>query len=952
MDGIGVIDRIAVLEREHELAAIDAAFARVAEGEGNAVLIEGPMGIGKSRLLAEAGAIARRHGLEVLSARGGELERDYPFGVVLQLFEQRIASAPPDEREQLLRGRAAPVASLLAGAPADEGPASAADEFAMLHALYWLVVNLAEQQPLVLLLDDVHWADDLSLRSLLYVAERVADLSVGGVAAVRTPLRRAGGELLTRVLDTAGMTALKPAELSLEATHRLLAEAGLPAADDEDVVRACWTATGGSPLLLRELLVAMRDEPSAHDRPYPTRVATLAPRTLERRILPRITAIGSEALGVARVAAVLGDDARLALAARIAGHDFDAAVRATEGLLDAAIIAQADPVEFAHPMMRTVIYGSIPPGERLRLHAAAARELRSGGARDEQVAHHLMSGSPVDEPWVAGTFHSAARAAASRGSPSIAVDYLRRAVEHAPSPAERASMLVDLGLLEAATGETTSLTRFEAALDALEDPAERARALYALGQTQYRYGRHDDSARTFRRGADMFTSEDPEAALRFEAAWACAATWLTARHGDVADRLAELASTISDGGAPTAAERSVLAVHSAYCALATPPARGQAALARRALADGVLLAEHTSASPPLFLAIFALMLTGEIAEAERAIDAVLDDARRRDDGLAFAEASAVRAHVTFAHGRIGEAAADAEAAIGGVALGWRAAVVLPYAVLALCEIERGDLDRAEATLEEALAHATAGMAASSMIFAARARLRLLRGDLQGALADCWANRDTVAAAGFTNPSVALWRPLACVALARSGDEDGARALIEEELDVARRYGLPVHEGIALRVRAALQPDADALRDLRAALELHTAREAPLERARTLVDLGPRLHAAGDLDAGRDALREAMSLAHDCRATALEAQARDALVAAGGRPRRPSISGIAALTASERRIAELAAGGTTNREIAETLFVTKNTVEWHLRNVFKKLGVRSRAELRELLERDA
>lgn len=944
---------LATLERELELAVIDRVLIEAATGAGVLAIVEGPIGIGKSRVLDEARALAERRKLAVLDARGGELEREYPFGVVLQLFEQPLATMPEDTRARALHGRAALAERLLSGAPGDSAAVTPSDEFALLHALYWLVVNLAEERPLALVVDDLHWVDDLSLRFLHYLAERVADLPVAIVASVRSPRRRSGDDLVARLIDASALAPVRPAELSLDATRRLLANAGLAAAGDENVVQACRRATGGSPLLLRELIVAMRRDPALAATTDPAVIGTLAPRSLESRILPRITSIGSDAVTLARVAALLGDEARLADVAAVAGVGFEAAVRLAEGLLDAAILAEADPPRFAHPMMRTVLYESIPPGERRRLHTAAARVLHEAGAPSERVARHLMEGSPVGDPWAAAALHAAARAAASRGAPAIAAGYLRAGVERLGVGEQRASMLVDLGLLEAATGETTSLARFEAALEVLEDDREQARALYALGQTLYRYGRHDEAIATFRRGADRFTEAgDRDSALGFEAAWACAGTWVAALADDAGPRLTKLASAIPAGDRLTVAERALLAAFSAYSGSSSPPASAGASLAREALADGELLAADGPQSVPMFLALLTLVVTGEFTAAGRGLERVVTEAQARDDALAFAEAAMVRAYLRYLEGRVGEAAADAEAALAGVAVGWRVAPQVARAVLALCHIERGELDAAASVLDEAQAHASKGMVADALLFAARARLRLLRGDIEGALRDCYANRDALAPAGVTNPFVALWRPVAVAALQRQGDADGARALIEEELELASTWGLPTAIGAALRARGALDDGDAGLADLRRSHDVLTDAGAGLESARSGLALGARLHGRGDVEEARDVLREALDLAHTCGATALEAQAREALLAAGARPRRAAISGIAALTPSERRIADLAAAGDTNRAIAESLFLTKNTVEWHLRNIFKKLGVKSRAQLRELLAADA
>src|SRR5437764_9918111 len=164
------------------------------------------------------------------------------------------------------------------------------------------------------------------------------------------------------------------------------------------------------------------------------------------------------------------------------------------------------------------------------MHAAAARLLHAEGAPAEEVAHHLLAGTPTTEAWACTALHDAARAAARKGAPATAVRYLRRALELCAPGALDGAMLVDLGMVEAAAGETTSLARFEEALRMIDEPAEQARALYALGQTLYRYGRHEEAATTFRRGEELFRPRDRELALMFQGAFMCAAWFVEALH--------------------------------------------------------------------------------------------------------------------------------------------------------------------------------------------------------------------------------------------------------------------------------------------------------------------------------------------------------------------------------------------------------------------------------------
>jgi DNA-binding CsgD family transcriptional regulator len=189
-----------------------------------------------------------------------------------------------------------------------------------------------------------------------------------------------------------------------------------------------------------------------------------------------------------------------------------------------------------------------------------------------------------------------------------------------------------------------------------------------------------------------------------------------------------------------------------------------------------------------------------------------------------------------------------------------------------------------------------------------------------------------------------WRSLAGVIAHTLGDEQGAQAYIEQEIALAREFQVPVQLGIALRRRALIEDGRTAIRTLEEATAALEQTDAALELGRALTDLGAAYRRARRGVACREPLRRALDLAHRCAATALEERARAELLASGARPRRAAVAGIGALTPSERRIAGLAANGLSNREIAETAFLTTNTVRWHLANVYRKLDVDSRRQL--------
>jgi DNA-binding CsgD family transcriptional regulator len=194
-----------------------------------------------------------------------------------------------------------------------------------------------------------------------------------------------------------------------------------------------------------------------------------------------------------------------------------------------------------------------------------------------------------------------------------------------------------------------------------------------------------------------------------------------------------------------------------------------------------------------------------------------------------------------------------------------------------------------------------------------------------------------------NPMDAPWRSHKAVVLHHLDRDDEARPLVEDELVLARDWGAPGTVARSLRTLALVSP-RDELAHLREAVAVVDGSPARLEAAKAFTALGRALRRSGQPSAARAPLRRALELAVACGATPVEASARFDLYASGGRPRPKTLTGVGSLTTTEHRVADLAAAGDTNREIAQTLFVTPKTVEAHLSSVYRKLGIRSRREL--------
>ncbi|HEY1323287.1 MAG TPA: AAA family ATPase, partial [Streptosporangiaceae bacterium] len=457
----------ALLERERELATLHEGLDRACAGEGTLLLVQGPAGVGKTVLAREAREAAGRARMLSLEARGSELEQPFAFGVVRQLLEPVVSKEPG--HTDLFAGGAGPAARLFE--PDNQRPPGAGVGFEALHSLYWLMVNVADRTPVLVLADDCQWADPESLRFLAYLAQRIEGLSVTMLLTGRPPDAAGGesGSLWAQVASRAAAVALYPQPLSQRAAAELVRER-LGADAAEEFCRGCHTATGGNPLFLRELLSALTAAGVTPTASAASEVQVVGPAAVSRFVLHRLATLGPGATELARAVAVLGDDSELPLAGRVSGLSEKAAREAADDLVRADIFGHAERLGFVHPIVRAALYEDLAPGERQARHAAAAEALAHEGASAERITAHLLLTAPIGDPHTIDTLRAAAAGAAHRGAPRAAAECLRRALAESPAEQDRGEILAELGWYEVAT------MQFEAA-------EEHLRAALASGAT-------------------------------------------------------------------------------------------------------------------------------------------------------------------------------------------------------------------------------------------------------------------------------------------------------------------------------------------------------------------------------------------------------------------------------------------------------------------------------------
>jgi DNA-binding CsgD family transcriptional regulator len=930
----GLVGRLR--ERERELAAVEVLLER----RGRMLLLEGRSGIGKTSLVEAACARADELGHEVVRARGSELESGFAFGVVRQLFERRLAGAGRGEREALLAGPAAAARPLLSGELAAQ-PAGDSS-FAVLHGLYWLVVNLAASRPLLIAVDDAQWADELSLRWLAYLAPRLEGLAAGMLVALRQGDPAVTGVPLLAV-RAAAAEVLHPALLSEEAVSAVVRSAAGGEAGPE-MCAAVYAACGGNPLYLAELLRAadLSGRPLAALEPAELLAGGL--EAIARQVITRVRSLGPGALGLAQALAVLGDGCELRHAAAIAGVTTAVAARLAAGLARAEVLAPGDEPRFVHPVIRDALEASLDSGGKDRAHRCAARLLHADGAPPGQVAAHLVRVRPAGDGWVLARLREAAQSAMASGAPQAAAGLLDRALAEPPAE-QRAVVLREAARAEVTAGRERACVLLEEALRAVAGPRERAEIALEVAEAYAALFRWVDAVDVIERALAELGEADRELTARLEGELVVCGLHDARRAPRVRSVLAGLGSR-----RPEAASEP-FAVAQAMTMLLAGRAAGQiVASLEETLQRAGPVVENWDTRAAL---LWVLVVAESFGAVEESLKPMLEQVHRSGSARGFVAVYSTLGLLKLRLGALPEADAAARVALrvlqeGDFApgLGFAATVLSDIAV------EAGQLDEAQTLLDLLPQEGWPAGVATVLIPAARGRLRLAQGRAADALADfqdCGAlfGADVwgmpIRETGYVHA-----RSGAALALLRLGQRQQACQLADAELADVRVFGAPRALGVALRAAGLARGGQEGLALFRESVAALDGSPALLERARSLAELGAALRRDGQRAAARDPLARALDLAARCGARPLAARAREELRAAGARPRRPWRTGVDALTPSELRVARLAAEGRSNREIAYELYVTLKAVEGHLARAYAKLGIEGRSHLARAL----
>jgi DNA-binding CsgD family transcriptional regulator len=952
-----------VVGRTRELAEIERALDRVASGASWALELCGEAGIGKSHLLAEACRRAEGRGFLVLDGRAAEFEQDMPFGVIVDALNDYVGSLGPAVFRGLEAETLSEIASVLpslSGLEIERAVATAGGQRYRVHyAVRALLERLAKSQPVLLALDDVHWADAASVEMLAHILRRFRGPLLVAVAFRRSPTR------LIAALE-ASMRAGFGSRLELPPLSRVDAGAILGPQLDAAALEAVYRESGGNPFYLEQLARSASRAALATGTPEALgEPATVAPG-VGALIAEELNRLGTEHKVVLDAAAVVGESFDGGLVAAIAERDERVALGLLDELVDADLLRPAAvprSFRFRHPIVRRVVYDSMPAGWRVQAHARAAAVLSAAGAGQAELAHHVARSARAGDERAIVLLDDAARAAAPR-APLTGGRWLHAAARLLPGQ-ERARRI---GLLGDAGALLTSGGGYGEALEALEDALSMASSEHAdvrgdlvakRAEARRRGGRPFDSRPQLERALRSVRELEGATAFAVRLELAMNLYW----HGEFA-ALAVLADQLL-ATARAEEDQLVVCLAAALGALADSY-NGELEAARELLAEaqaayGVLSDERLAER---------IYLTHYIAEAalrlERSDDALSDFERGGEVARATgqdATAGSWPGLATLAlllKGEVRKASTTAEEALDAAALSsdnWKIIWLLyPLSLAAFC---RGDSARALASAQELLTRSERSHPATELPQLGRLRLgsALLAAGDPAAAAKELRVLDTEADRWLLDlDSACGWDSLIRAQLTL-GDLGAAQRATEHA--ESRAAQLPQRAATVRCARSALllaQGDtAMAAQASDEAIRLAAAAGNQLLSARCRMQRGLALAAGDDCELGISDLQHAESALWECGA-AREADAAARELRRLGqrvarRPRTDRRVGLSALSPRERDVADHVLAGKTNREIAAALFLSEKTVENHLSRIYSKLDVHSRAALAAIVARE-
>lgn len=878
-------------ERDEEVAAIAEAVDILCadrSSPGSLLLLRGEAGLGKTALLAETRRIAERRGCTVWSARGGETLRSVPFNVVRQLLQPALVSMLPEEAREYL-GDWYDIAGPALGI-ADPGDRHA-DPQGVCEGLVAAVRRLARRDwPLVLLIDDAHWADQETLYWLAAFAGRLADLSVLVVVA-RRPGDISGTS--ARHLDAVAAAADRPVTTLSALTPD--AAAGLTRATlgenaDAAFCREVWAVTAGNPYETVELLAKVQDSELDPVEAHAGELRDLNRSARGGGLVARLEELGVDATRFAWAAAILGTGITVDLVARLATLSPDAAARCAELLRSARILTAPDPaatggtgpadLEFVHPLIATAVYNSIPDALRRAMHGIAARIVTDSGRGAAAAARHLLEVHPDDDEELVWQLREAAREHLAVGAPDAARRCLERALEEPPRPEVHAHVLYELGSATFLTAPARTIGHLRTALGMPGlDGGRRVDAVIRLSQALLHNDQMEEAVRTVE--AEAARLEPGPARMRLQAVqfmWEGIHAGQTVTP-DRSERLAGLAATCTGRDN---AERALLILRGFDAMMRGENAEEIVEVCDRALVNG-RLAPGLGWTDSEWGVELLLMLASSYAYTDRLdrAESLYSEALHAYDtaGWSGGHLALAHAYVGLAHRRRGRLEAAEESLRESLRLAERVGRGLPLYWTAICNLvdtllARGHVDEAWAMAER---HGFTPPYPSTIVLpdprSVRGRLLLAVGRTKDGINELEAAEKAAAARGHHHPVHVFGAADLARALATEDPARAARLAVDVRRH-AERLGTDTAIGEALRVAAALETGQRAVRLAAQAVTYLECSPCQYEHAVARVEYGTLARSAPDLERG-------LALARSCGADALVERARAELATGAG-----------------------------------------------------------------------
>jgi len=933
-------NRGVLLEREAELAASVTALRAANTGDGSLLMFTGPLGIGKSALLRQLSALPEARDARFIRAAGVPMERDFELGIICQLFAPVVSGVPGDEESQWLADADHLVRELLPeGADPMDPELWTSLQPTIPAKLQELLARLSRDQTVVIVVDDLHWADTPSLRLLVYLAKLVADLRMVIVVTVWEEWPHPDEWLLRELAALAG-TRMELHGLSLAGTaafvNRRFGRRG-----DPKFVHACQEVSAGNPLSLATALDGLIAKDAPPTASQAATVRALSPALLLDQRMFCLNAQPGPIRELAGAMAVLGGT-EPGLLAELAGLGDCAHSEALRTLGKLGLLAAGTTAKLVDTAVERAVEEAMTAGVREQLHLAAAKLLHRAGRPAEQVAAQLLSITSAQDSWTIGMFRAAAHAALLRGAPETAARYLSRALLGSSADGEdRARLLLELATAERGFDPVSSVRHISQAILLLPSVSDRAAA--AVGIPPGMISSNPMLPPMVRKTAeklgkaDELTGEDRDVALRLEA---------RLRHIGGADA-AQLSAAVARlrGFTPsppmsTGGERELSAALVWAATVTRQLTSGEAAhLAHRILAGEPPSPEHVHTAIATLVPV--LIAADSAVGLDSWLDAALDQARQRNSLVAQTLIHAEQSLLCVHNGRLAQAKILALRAYEETEPSWYKAIKASSGALAVIALETRDVELADRIL--AARPVSDDLNLTVHLRMLRGFTASARGDLPAALnsfLDCGTQLQW---AGWVNSSLYPWRVWAAHLHAELGDTGKALELANQEFEHASAWGAPAARGRALRARAALTEGLEGVLLLREAVDVLRESGDRLELSKALVHLGRRLRTAGEADADTW-LREGSALA--------EAGGFSWATASGaeefhGPVPRLIPSGLSALTKTEQTVVEFVVNGRSNQEIAAVMQVTRRTVEKHLTSAYRKLGVSGRGGLSKL-----